>query len=66
MNETKEDIIQYACDLEDEICRYKEKINKAIEQLKDTNVEMPSTLLIEIIDGTINILKGEDNETIIY
>lgn len=38
--------------------------DKAIKELKDTSVDMPSTLLIEVIDYVIYILEGgEDNET---
>ena len=40
----------------------KGRIDKAIEILKDTSVEMPETLLIETIDYAIHILKGEDKE----
>ena len=33
---------------------------KAIKELKDTSVDMPSTLLIEVIDYAIHILQGSD------
>ena len=39
----------------------KEKTNKAIETLKDTSVDMPSTLLMETIDYAIHILEGSDS-----
>lgn len=39
---------------------YKSRNEKAISILKDTNVDMPGTLLIEIIDYTIHILNGGD------
>ena len=41
---------------------YKSRIEKAVEILKDTNVDMPSTLLIETIDNGINILNGRSDE----
>lgn len=40
---------------------YKSKIDKANNILKDTSVDMPSTLLIETIDYARHILNG-DNE----
>ena len=36
------------------------KINKAIEILKDTSVDMPSTLLMETIDYARHILGDKD------
>lgn len=48
--------------LTEEYKELKERIDKAIEILKDTSVEMPETLLIETIDYAIHILKGEDKE----
>ena len=35
---------------------------KAIKELKDTSVDMPSTLLIEVIDYAIHILQGSDKD----
>lgn len=39
-----------------------DKIDKAIEILKDTSVDMPSTLLIETIDYARHILGDKENE----
>lgn len=39
-----------------------EKIDKAIKELKDTSVDMPSTLIMEVIDYAIHILQGSDKE----
>lgn len=39
-----------------------QKIDKAIEILKDTSVDMPSTLLIETIDYARHILGEKENE----
>ena len=39
-----------------------ERINKAIEELEDTSVDMPSTLLIEVIDYVKHILDGDEDE----
>ena len=39
-----------------------ERINKAIEELEDTSVDMPSTLLIEVIDYVKHILNGDEDE----
>jgi len=39
-----------------------DRIDKAIKTLKDTSVDMPSTLLMETIDYAIHQLKGEENE----
>lgn len=36
------------------------KINKAIEALKDTSVDMPSTLLIETIDYARHVLGDKE------
>ena len=41
---------------------YKSRIDKAIEILKDTNLEMPSTLLIETIDYALKILEVNENK----
>ena len=40
----------------------RDRIDKAIKKLKDTNVDMPSTLLIEVIDYAVHILQGSDKE----
>ena len=47
---------------ENNIKDYKSRIEKAVEILKDTNVDMPSTLLIETIDNGIDILNGRSDE----
>ena len=39
---------------------YRTRLDKTIETLKDTNVDMPSTLLIETIDYAIHQLTGGD------
>lgn len=49
------------CILDDEITEANSKIDKAIEILKDTSVDMPSTLLMETIDYARHIL-GDDNK----
>jgi hypothetical protein len=41
---------------------YVEKIGKVREILKDTSVDMPSTLLMETIDYARHILGGEEYE----
>lgn len=41
---------------------FEQRINKAIEILKDTSVDMPSTLLIETIDYARHILGDKDND----
>ena len=43
-----------------ELTDYKSRIEKAVEIFKDTNVDMPSTLLIETIDNGINVLNGKE------
>ena len=40
--------------------RLQERIDKAIEILKDTSVDMPSTLLIETIGYARHILGGKE------
>lgn len=45
-----------------EIKRLNAKINKTIEILKDTSVDMPSTLLMETIDYARHILGDKENE----
>lgn len=51
---------KYAEKLEKENKQLKGKINKAIEILKDTSVDMPSTLLIETIDYARHILGDKE------
>jgi hypothetical protein len=46
-----------------ELCdNLQSKMDKAIEILKDTNIEMSSTLLIETIDYARQILGDKENE----
>ena len=47
--------LEYMVDLE-------QRLYKAIEILKDTNVEMPTTLLIETIDYALKILEANENK----
>lgn len=37
-----------------------QRIDKATKELKDTSVDMPSNLLIEVIDYAVHILQGEN------
>ena len=46
-------------EVEKELAKANFKIEKAIEVLKDTNVDETSVLLITSIDYAIHILKGE-------
>lgn len=48
--------------LEKQAKDYQTRFNKAIEILKDTNIEMPTTLLIETIDYALKILEVNENK----
>jgi peptidoglycan hydrolase CwlO-like protein len=59
---TISNLLTSANKVQEEIERLNNIIDKANNILKDTNVDMPETLLIETIDYARHILNGEYEE----
>jgi len=53
-------LFKLAYDMQMKINNLQTRIDKAIEILKDTSVDMPETLLIETIDYARHILNGDE------
>ena len=57
-----EKLVIHLAKQQEENTRLQQRIDKAIEVLKDANVDMDSILLCETIGYAIHILKGSDKE----